>query len=93
MGCSFSVVGGEQARHRIRENEATVVRTLAFMVVRQVLALVGFGSSADTKDVETAVLRHQLARASNAGFEIPRTGGDRNLWVDGVKGAISASRR
>jgi putative transposase len=38
-----------------------VVRTLAFVVVRQVLALVGLGPSPNTKDVEIAVLRHQLA--------------------------------
>jgi hypothetical protein len=37
-----------------------VVRTLAFMVLRQVLSLVGMGSSPDAKDVEIAVLRHQL---------------------------------
>lgn len=37
-----------------------VVRTLAFMVVRHVLALVGVGPSPDAKDVEIAVLRHQL---------------------------------
>jgi putative transposase len=37
-----------------------VVRTLAFMIVRQVLSLVGLGPSADAKDVEIAVLRHQL---------------------------------
>ena len=37
------------------------MRTLSFMVVRQVLALVGLGPSPDTKDVEIAVLRHQLA--------------------------------
>jgi putative transposase len=33
---------------------------LAFMVVRQVLGLVGMGCSTDAKDVEIAVLRHQL---------------------------------
>jgi hypothetical protein len=37
-----------------------VVRRLAFMVVRQVLGLVGLGGSPDAKDVEIAVLRHQL---------------------------------
>jgi transposase len=37
-----------------------VVRTLAFMVLRQVLSLVGLGSSPDSKDIEIAVLRHQL---------------------------------
>jgi putative transposase len=37
-----------------------VVRTLAFMIVRRVLALVGLGSAPDAKDIELAVLRHQL---------------------------------
>jgi putative transposase len=37
-----------------------VVRTLAFVVVRRVLGLVGLGSNPDAKDVEIAVLRHQL---------------------------------
>jgi len=37
-----------------------LVRTLAFMVVRQVLALIGLGPSPNAKDVEIAVLRHQL---------------------------------
>jgi transposase InsO family protein len=34
--------------------------TLAFVVVRQVLSLIGLGPSPDAKDVEIAVLRHQL---------------------------------
>jgi putative transposase len=34
---------------------------LAFVVVRQFLALVGMGPSPDARDVEIAVLRHQLA--------------------------------
>ena len=42
------------------QDEAVVVRTLAFVVVRQVLALIGLGASPDAKDVEIAVLRHQL---------------------------------
>jgi hypothetical protein len=37
-----------------------VVRTLAFVVVRQILSLIGLGPSPDAKDVEIAVLRHQL---------------------------------
>jgi transposase len=37
-----------------------VVRTLAFVIVRRVLGLVGLGSTPDSKDVEVAVLRHQL---------------------------------
>jgi hypothetical protein len=37
-----------------------VVRTLAFLIVRQILGLVGCSRSPDAKDVEIAVLRHQL---------------------------------
>jgi hypothetical protein len=37
-----------------------VVRTLAFVVVRRLLDLVGLGPAPDAKDVEIAVLRHQL---------------------------------
>src|SRR4051794_3280570 len=37
-----------------------VVRTLAFVIVRRVLGLVGLGPEPDAKDVEIAVLRHQL---------------------------------
>ncbi len=37
-----------------------VMRTLAFIVVRRVLGLIGLGPSPDAKDVEIAVLRHQL---------------------------------
>src|SRR4051794_10916200 len=37
-----------------------VVRTLAFVIVRRILGLVGLGPEPDAKDVEIAVLRHQL---------------------------------
>src|SRR6266550_1924347 len=37
-----------------------VVRTLALVVVRRVLGLVGLGPAPDAQDVEIAVLRHQL---------------------------------
>ncbi len=37
-----------------------VVRTLALVIVRRVLGLVGLGPAPDAKDVEIAVLRHQL---------------------------------
>jgi putative transposase len=40
---------------------AVVVRTLAFLVLRRVLGVVGGGPTPDAKDVEIAVLRHQLA--------------------------------
>jgi hypothetical protein len=36
-----------------------VVQTLAFVIVRRVLALVGLGSAPDAKDIEIAVLRHR----------------------------------
>jgi putative transposase len=45
---------------RARQDETMVVRTLAFMIVRQVFCLIGLGPSPDAKDVEIAVLRHQL---------------------------------
>jgi len=34
---------------------------IMLLVLRRVLTLVGLGGSADAKDVEIAVLRHQLA--------------------------------
>jgi hypothetical protein len=37
-----------------------VVRTLAFVIVRRVLGLVGLGSAPDAKDIEIAVPRHPL---------------------------------
>jgi hypothetical protein len=43
------------------QDEPMVVRTLAFLVLRQVLGLVVRSQSPDAKDVEIAVLRHQLA--------------------------------
>jgi hypothetical protein len=38
-----------------------VVGTLAFLVLRRILGVVGGGPNPDAKDVEIAVLRHQLA--------------------------------
>ena len=37
-----------------------VVRTLVFVLVRRVLGLVGLDSAPDARDIEIAVLRHQL---------------------------------
>jgi putative transposase len=37
-----------------------VVHTVAFVIVRRVLGLVGLGPAPDAKDIEIAVLRHQL---------------------------------
>jgi hypothetical protein len=36
------------------------VQTVVFVIVRRVLGLVGLGPTPDVKDVEIAVLRHQL---------------------------------
>jgi hypothetical protein len=38
-----------------------VARTVGFVIVRGLLTLVGLGPAPDAKDVEIAVLRHQLA--------------------------------
>src|SRR3989442_1329655 len=40
---------------------AGMASTIVFLVVRQVLRLVGLGPKPDDKDVDIAVLRHQLA--------------------------------
>src|SRR6266436_2180244 len=40
---------------------AGMTSTIVFLVVRHVLGLVGLGPKPDDKDVEIAVLRHQLA--------------------------------
>src|SRR3954468_1200210 len=40
---------------------SVVMRTLAFLVLRRILSMVGGGRTVDAMDVEIAVLRHQLA--------------------------------
>src|SRR5713226_9145558 len=40
---------------------AGMASTLVFLLVRRVLGLVGLGPKPDDKDIEIAVLRHQLA--------------------------------
>jgi transposase len=57
-GCKFSVAA--VTRHDPTSHDEVMVRTLTFMIVRQFLGLVGLGTSVDAKDVEIAVLRHQL---------------------------------
>jgi putative transposase len=37
-----------------------MIGTVGFVLLRRVLGLLGIGSAADAKDVEIAVLRHQL---------------------------------
>jgi hypothetical protein len=48
-----------------------VVRTLGFLIVRRLLGLVGLGPREYARDVEIAVLRHQLAGAASAGRPPP----------------------
>jgi putative transposase len=43
------------------QDDLVVMRTLAFLVLRRILGVVGGGPTPDAKDVEIAVLRHQLA--------------------------------
>jgi hypothetical protein len=38
-----------------------VVRTLGFVILRRLLGLAGLGPAPDAKNIEIAVLRHQLA--------------------------------
>jgi hypothetical protein len=59
-GCNFTVraVNRHDGGDKIR---AVIVRTLGFLIVSRLLGLVGLGPSPDARDVEIAVLRHQLA--------------------------------
>jgi putative transposase len=50
----------DQGRYGSGRLAVMVVRTLAFVIVRRVLGLAGLGRAPDAKDVEIAVLRHQL---------------------------------
>ena len=50
-------VGGDRAG----EDERVVVATLGMLVLRQLLGVLGCGQPPHAKDVEIAVLRHQLA--------------------------------
>src|SRR5664279_4682178 len=57
--------------------EGMVGRTLGFLIVRRVLGVLGLGRSPDQKDVEIAVLHHQIA-VLNRQVARPRfTSGDR----------------
>jgi hypothetical protein len=59
VGCRFSVRAVSKG-DGIRQANVVVVRTLTFVIARRVLGLVGPGPAPDAKDVEIAVLRHQL---------------------------------
>ena len=46
---------------RAWQDDLVVMRTLAFLALRRILGVVGGGQTPDAKEVEIAVLRHQLA--------------------------------
>ena len=49
------------SRHdAVCQARVVMVRTLGFVITRRLLELIGLGASPDRKDVEIAVLRHQL---------------------------------
>src|SRR3954468_23414210 len=52
--------GCDQGRYGGGRLAVMVVRTLAFVIVRRALGLVGLGPAPDAKDIEIAVLRHRL---------------------------------
>jgi hypothetical protein len=67
-----------------------VVRTLGFLIVRRLLGLVGLGPREYARDVEIAVLRHQLAGAASAGRPPPPVQPGRSDTVGGA-GPVATS--
>jgi hypothetical protein len=61
------------------QDGVVVVRTLAFLILRRVLGMVGCGPAPDAKDLEIAVLRHQLAVLRRQVVRPRYTPGDRML--------------
>ena len=57
-----------------------VVRTVAYVIVRRVLGLVGLGPAPDAKDIEIAVLRHQLTVLRRQVARPRYTPQDRLVW-------------
>src|SRR4029450_12723287 len=60
VGCNFRVGPVSWCDGRADRMIFVVARTLGFLVIRRVLGLIGLGPAPDAKDVEIAVLRHQL---------------------------------
>jgi hypothetical protein len=61
-----------------------MVQTLGFLIVRRLLGAVGLGAAPDARDVEIAVLRHQLSvLARQVTRRSPVRGSrDANSWTD-----------
>ena len=57
--------------------DGMVGRTLGFLIVRRVLGILGLGRSPDAKDLEIAVLRHQIAALQPQVTRPQFTAGDR----------------
>jgi hypothetical protein len=58
-----------------------VVCTVAYVIVRRVLGLVGVGPAPDAKDIEIAVLRHQLMVLRRQDARPRYTRQDRLVWT------------
>jgi hypothetical protein len=76
-----------------------VVRTLAFVVLRRILGVVGCGRTLDMKEVEIAVVRYQLAVLRRQVARPRVTPGDRMVLATlarllaAISGRSSSSRR
>src|SRR5664279_5320937 len=57
--------------------DGMVGRTMGFLIVRRVLGILGLGRSPDAKDLEIAVLRHQIAVLRRQVTRPQFTAGDR----------------
>ena len=58
---------------------AVVLRTVVRLLLRRLVGLVGLGQGADARDVEIAVLRHQLAVLRRQVKRPRRTWADRTM--------------
>jgi putative transposase len=76
-----------------------LAKTLAFLVLRRILGVLGGGPTPSAKDVEIAVLRHQLAVSPRQAARPRYTPTDRivlatlELLLPAIGGRSSSSRR
>ena len=61
MGCNVSARAVTSGDAELAGSTPVVVRTLGFLILRRLIGVVGCGPTTDAKEVEIAVLRHQLA--------------------------------